>query len=431
MEYFYGIVEDRQDPLKVGRVRVRIHGIHTDDKLLIATADLPWCQVILPTTSAGLSGMGTGHGLVEGSTVFGYFRDQAKQDPIVLGVAAGIPQSGYKEDITDALITRSIDKGFNDPRALTVGDYADTPEMPNPVQDSRRGWGLTTAMDTAPKSPKTIDLKFDATGSTIEEIELTKEMLPYYPLYTDESDYSSLARGSVLDHKIKEQTDAEGNPVEHPDTQKILKDFVDVDSGPVYPYNKVTQSESGHVFEVDDTPKKERINIHHRSGTFHEIHADGSEVTRIVNNNYTAILKDDKVYIAGNADLQVGHGNVNITIDTGNVDLKVLKGNVTSEITEGNLKADILKGTTDVLSEGKITITGNNTTEIISDTTITGTLTVSDATTLQSTLDVSGKQTNSSSITASGEVKGKGVELSTHTHTIASGSSAGKTKKPD
>ena len=37
MEYFYGIVEDRQDPLMVGRVRVRIHGIHTDDKLLIAT----------------------------------------------------------------------------------------------------------------------------------------------------------------------------------------------------------------------------------------------------------------------------------------------------------------------------------------------------------------------------------------------------------
>jgi len=427
MDYFYGIVEDRQDPLKVGRVRVRIHGVHTDDKLLIASADLPWCQVILPTTSAGLSGLGTGHGLVEGSTVFGYFRDQAKQDPIVLGVAAGIPQSGYKEDITDALITRSIEKGFNDPRALTVDDYADTPEMPNPVQDSRRGWGLTTAMDTAPKSPKTIDLKFDATGSTIEELELTKEMLPYYPLYTDESDYSSLARGSVLDHKIKELTDAEGNPVEHPDTQKILKDFVDVDSGPVYPYNKVTQSESGHVFEVDDTPKKERINIHHRSGTFHEIHADGSEVTRIVNNNYTAILKDDKVYIAGNADLQVGHGNVNITIDTGNVDLKVLKGNVTSEITEGNLKADILKGTTDVLSEGKITITGNNTTEIISDTTITG------------TLHVTGKQTNDETIHAKGDIStdaGNGPTLATHTHNYFSGAGGAgsgapaETKKP-
>lgn len=427
MEYFYGIVEDRQDPLQVGRVRVRIHGIHTDEKILISTPDLPWCQVILPTTSAGLSGMGTGHGLVEGSTVFGYFRDSAKQDPIILGSVAGIPQAGYKESITDQLITRSVEKGFNDPRQLTVADYNDTPDGPNPIQDSRRGFGLTTAMDTAPKSPKTIDLKYDATGSTIEEIELTKEMLPYYPLYTDESDYSSLARGSTLDHKIKEQTDKDGNPVEHPDTQKILKDFVDVDSAPVYPYNKVYQSESGHVVEVDDTVGKERINIHHRSGTFHEIHADGSEVTRIVNNNYTAILKDDKLYVAGNADLQVGHGNVNITVDTGNVDLKVLKGNVTETISEGNVTSEITKGnmtgtiggTTDITSEGKITITGNSGTEIISDTKISGTLHVTKA------------QKNDSSITASGEVTGKGVKLSTHTHTIASGSSAGKTKKPD
>ena len=166
-------------------------------------------------------------------------------------------------------------------------------------------------------------------------------MLPYYPLYVDESDYSSLARGSVLDHKIAKQTDAEGNEVEIPDEQKILKDFVDVDSAPVYPYNKVMQSESGHVFEVDDTLGKERINLHHRSGTFHEIHADGSEVTRIVNNNYTAILKDDKVFIAGNTDLQVGYGNVNITIDTGNVDLKVLKGNVTELVAEGNVDSTV------------------------------------------------------------------------------------------
>ena len=181
MEYFYGIVEDRQDPLKVGRVRVRIHGIHTDEKTLIATADLPWCQVILPTTSAALSGLGTGHGLVEGSTVFGYFRDHAKQDPIILGSAAGIPQAGYKESITDDLITRDIEKGFNDPRALTVDDYKGGSEEPNPIQDSRRGWGLTTAMDTAPKFPKELKINYDNTGSTIEELELTKDMLPYYP----------------------------------------------------------------------------------------------------------------------------------------------------------------------------------------------------------------------------------------------------------
>ena len=39
--FYTGVVEDRNDPLQVGRVRVRIYGLHTDDKTLIATPDLP------------------------------------------------------------------------------------------------------------------------------------------------------------------------------------------------------------------------------------------------------------------------------------------------------------------------------------------------------------------------------------------------------
>ena len=107
----------------------------------------------------------------------------------------------------------------------------------------------------------------------------------------------------------------------------------------------------------------------------------------------------------------------------------VSEGNVSAEITQGNFTGQI-GGTTDVTSEGKITITGNNKTEIISDTTITGTLDVSKATKLHSTLNVTGSQKNSSSITASGEVTGKGVKLSTHTHSVG-GSAAPKTGSPN
>ena len=408
MRQFFGIVEDRHDPLMIGRVRVRIHGIHTDNKLNIATPDLPWAQVLLPTTSAGLSGIGSQHGLVEGATVFGFFRDgDTCQDPVVLGVSTGFPQSGYRVDALGNQQTRTVDKGFNDPRRLTLADYDGTPDVANPEQDSRRPHGLTSAIDSQPKSPKEITINYDATGSTITEVEATEDMLPWYPLYTEESDVSSIARGdSVLDKKIE----IEGHT------------FPDSVAEPVYPYNKVYQSESGHVIEVDDTLGKERLSTYHRSGTFQEVHPDGSVVQRIVNDNYQIVAKDDKIYIAGNADLTVEKGNVTINVNTGNVDMKVLKGNVTSEITEGNLKADILKGTTDVLSEGKITVTGNNTTEIISNTTITG------------TLHVTGKQTNESSIVADGEIqtkKGNAPKLSKHTHTITSGSSAGKTNKPD
>jgi len=409
MKTFYGIVEDRNDPLKIGRVRVRVHGIHTDDKQMISTPDLPWCQVLLPTTSAGLSGIGTQHGLVEGSTVFGVFRDKDMQDPIVFGVAAGIPQAGYKETITDELLSRGVEKGFNDPRRLTVDAYAETPDGPNPQHAPNRPHGLTLAMDTAPKSPESLEIKYDSTGSTIKEQEVTEDKLPWYPLYVDASDLSSLARGEKLNHVIQVTEE------ERPEEQKLLDDFVDVQAEPVYPFNKVIQSESGHVFEMDDTVGKERLNIHHRSGTFHEIHPDGSEVTRVVNNNYTAILKDDKLYVAGNVDLQVGYGNVTINVSTGNVVTNVAKGNVDMTVSEGNVTSTITKGnftgtiggTTDVTSEGKITITGNNTTEIISDTTVTG------------TLHVTGAQTNDSTIHAKGDIStdaGNGPTLATHKH---------------
>ena len=48
--WFQGVVEDRFDPLKLGRVRVRILGLHTDNKKLIPTEDLPWAFPISPIT---------------------------------------------------------------------------------------------------------------------------------------------------------------------------------------------------------------------------------------------------------------------------------------------------------------------------------------------------------------------------------------------
>ena len=42
--WFTGVVEDRNDPSKLGRVRVRIVGHNTDDKTKIPTKDLPWAS---------------------------------------------------------------------------------------------------------------------------------------------------------------------------------------------------------------------------------------------------------------------------------------------------------------------------------------------------------------------------------------------------
>ena len=76
--WWIGVVEDRMDPEKSGRVRVRIYGYHTDEKELLPTKDLPWAVPITPITSAAISGIGSAPlGPVEGTWVIGFFLDGA------------------------------------------------------------------------------------------------------------------------------------------------------------------------------------------------------------------------------------------------------------------------------------------------------------------------------------------------------------------
>ena len=113
--WFIGVVEDRQDPYLIGRVRVRCFGHHTGDKTQLPTKDLPWAQVMLPVTSAGISGIGQSPiGLVEGSHVFGFFRDgEARQEPVVMG-----SMPGYPTELGDPT------KGFYSPITGTADPHA-------------------------------------------------------------------------------------------------------------------------------------------------------------------------------------------------------------------------------------------------------------------------------------------------------------------
>lgn len=96
--FFYGVVEDRNDPLMLGRLRVRIFGLHSHRKAKsltdgIPTDELLWCYPIQPITSAAISGIGDSPtGPVEGTNVVGFFRDQMYQDGVIMGTIGGIPQ---------------------------------------------------------------------------------------------------------------------------------------------------------------------------------------------------------------------------------------------------------------------------------------------------------------------------------------------------
>lgn len=74
---------------------------------------------------------------------------------------------------------------------------------------------------------------------------------------------------------------------------------------PVYPYNNVTQTASGHTFELDDTRGRERIRLQHGGaktdgqGSFFEMQSNGDKVEKIIGKNYQIVAKDNNVLISG------------------------------------------------------------------------------------------------------------------------------------
>ena len=100
--WFLGVVEDRNDPEQLGRVRVRCFGWHTDEKSLIPTDALPWAQSVHP------SNVPASYAPKEGDWVVGFFADgNSAQHPMILGTLPGKPAD--KPDSS---------KGFSDPNGI-------------------------------------------------------------------------------------------------------------------------------------------------------------------------------------------------------------------------------------------------------------------------------------------------------------------------
>ena len=279
MLWFTGVVEDRGDPESVGRVRVRIFGDHTDDKVKIPTEDLPWAQVMMPVTSASLAGIGDSPtGIVQGSWVVGFYLDgESKQQPLVLGTIPGITSAGNPV------------KGFSDP------------DGEHPVRT-----------DEADTPYSAMSLQYEDHKSYSDKNVLRQEQIET----AVPSKVSTVAQDEA-DSYYERQTW---------DSPKVMSEL-----GTIYPYNKVKETESGHVFEIDDTPGNERISQFHKTGTNYEIQNDGSKTETIVGDGYRVVFGSDNVYIKG---------NVNLTIDG---DLRQLvKGNYHLEV-NGN-KTEFIRG---------------------------------------------------------------------------------------
>ena len=106
--WWMGFVEDRQDPLKMGRMRVRCIGWHADNKMQLPTEGLPWATPMFPINNSNP------YPLREGDMVVGFFTDgEAAQDPIILGtfpglsLKAGNRQEAFSDGRTEEQLTTS------------------------------------------------------------------------------------------------------------------------------------------------------------------------------------------------------------------------------------------------------------------------------------------------------------------------------------
>ena len=316
-QWFVGVVEDRQDPKKVGRVRVRCLGYHSENISDLPTDRLPWAHPMNPVTSATVSGVGqTPLGMVEGTWVVGFFQDGADaQQPIIIGTLPGVPSS---------LPTKGAGKGFQDRLNANYPKYTET--------DMNR-----LAVNDADNPHPSLSLRQADRTTNIGR-----------------ADFNPVDVGRANAPAARSLPGDDGTNFNEPETTYKTQ----------YPHNHVYESEAGHIVEFDDTPNSERIHERHSTGTGYEINEFGDKVQRVKRDNYEIISNDHFAHIKGthnttvdggvrvfvnangtadsNYTIQVGNNaNVNVQVDKGNINLVAGQGEINMKAEDMNI--DITK----------------------------------------------------------------------------------------
>ena len=329
--WFIGVVEDRNDPLKIGRVRVRAVGYHTSSKTILPTSDLPWASTMTATNSSGMSGLGTTpHFLVLGSHVVGFFRDSDCQEPVILGALMGKPSEYGNPNF-----------GFADPTRRSDDDTQ--------VDYNRSFY---------PKTPDESDVNELARGVEAATNPNFREGLRHKVIAT-----AVREQFAVTDKDIQTITidPSSGGAFSEPQVAKVGDVFGTYN--PTYPLNHVFETETGHILEFDDTVGHSRINIFHNSGTYMEFSNNGTRVNHTTGDEFNTALnrntfiKDNEVLtvngslkIIANADGKAGQ-NFDIQVDN-NADLNI-------QIDKGNCNLNV-KGNVNVLADGDYNVTAAN-----------------------------------------------------------------------
>jgi len=249
--WWTGIVENRQDPLKLGRCRVRCLGWHSPNKMELPTNLLPWAIPNIPVNTNVV------YTPKEGDMVFGFFLDgENAQQPVMLGSFPSIP-----------LKAANAQEAFNDPR--TGSELSSAPVKPT---------------ESATNYPRKLD---EPTTSRLAR---------------NDADYPSEI---VAAKKSKKASKVEPNP--YYNAKYPYNNVYESESGHALEFDDTKGAERVHVYHrsgsyVEWGPEGDRAE---------RIQRNKFEV--VVGNEQVYVKGDVTVYVDGNVNMEVG-GNFKVDI---------------------------------------------------------------------------------------------------------------------
>lgn len=244
---YRGVVEDRNDPDKLGRCRIRVFGIHDDlleqdEQQGIPTDQLPWAEPVMGLVEGSMSGYGQWSVPLHGTHVMVFFENGNWMQPRFFATVPGKPESAP-----------DTSKGFNDPDGVYPTETRDGtwPHLQQPINES--------------------DVHRLARNESIDETVVQHK--------NDNLD---------LEIKVADKThEATDTTWDEPESAYEAE----------YPNNIVIATHGGHVLEIDNTEGKERFHIYHPSHSYTEVDHEGNVIIRNEKDKYEVVIGNKNIHI--------------------------------------------------------------------------------------------------------------------------------------
>ena len=464
----YGIVEDINDPEQLGRARVRVFGLHSHSLADIPTEDLPWASVLQPTTSAANSGVGTSPRLLPGTLVMLTFTDADKQFPIVLGTLPSELKSTFMNVEGEEVARQADGYGFQDPakqypktqmygendinRLAKPETYFNHPSYIN--RTSNRLTGLLTANAPVLSSIAEAKQAFEGyltTEGTFDEPVIMDGQEPVYPSnqvresamgIVEEWDDANTRKHSYHPSGTYEEIIADGSrtlKVVGLGTEIYIEGrnlYITGDWNVTVTGDKRELVQGNYILEVGGDMSIETQGMKQEKVAFDSYQEiGGNQIENIGGNRTTTIAQNEVLTVGKDRATSIGEDEIRSVVATEDVSIgdnashrysanlkETISGKSTrltigdSTYTTGGMaymsQTDLTFRTKNAeswtVNTGDKTVsieTGNETTTIAGNQTITATLT-----------DIKNDVSVTGTATASTDVVGGGVSLKTHTH---------------